>query len=311
MKQLTTLKWLLKREIWENKALLIWSNLALAGVILLVTILGVFRWSSIVFANNVPVNLQVETVSAGVAVYFNTGFTIFALMMALTMYSYVSGSLSQERKDRSILFWKSLPISDELTVLSKAIVALILFPLMASVTLILTMLISMFAVYIACAIHGVSLFAALFGNGVLWGRIGTMCLSLPVYVAWALPTVSWIILVSSRFIRRVSLWVALIPIAIYFIFAIFNEISGLKMGTSGLAYVLFTRGLFSIVPNNWMSNFHISPALDAVPNGAVHFGGSTDLPAWSLFASADIWLGVIAGVAMLYAAARVRRSHGE
>jgi len=30
MKQLTTLKWLLKREVWENKALLIWSNLALA-----------------------------------------------------------------------------------------------------------------------------------------------------------------------------------------------------------------------------------------------------------------------------------------
>ena len=127
MKQLTTLKWLLKREVWENKALLIWSNLALAGVILLVTVTGVFRLSSSVFPNNAPAHFQAAGLNAGMSAYFNTGVIIFALLMALTMYSYLSGSLSQERKDRSILFWKSLPISDELVVLSKAVVALIFF----------------------------------------------------------------------------------------------------------------------------------------------------------------------------------------
>lgn len=311
MKQLTTLKWLLKREVWENKALLIWSNLALAGVILLVTVTGVFRLSSSVFPNNAPIHFQAAGLNAGVSVYFNTGITIFVSLMALTMYSYLSGSLSQERKDRSILFWKSLPISDELVVLSKTVVALIFFPAMAFITLMVTMLISMLAVYVACAMHGVYLFNALFFNGDLWGRMGMLFLTLPVYVAWALPTVSWIVLVSSWFVRRVSMWVVLMPTAAYFIFAIVNEILGLAMNTSGAAYVLFSRGLFSVVPSNWMTQFHISEALNTLPSGAVNFSGSTQSPAWSLFSSPDIWLGVIAGVLMLLAASKIRRSHGE
>ena len=52
-------------------------------------------------------------------------------MLGFVVFFYCLGSLYDERKDRSVLFWKSLPVSDRDTVLSKALSALVVAPTLA------------------------------------------------------------------------------------------------------------------------------------------------------------------------------------
>ena len=313
MKNMTTLKWLLKREIWENKGLLIWSNLVVAGVILLFTIPAILRLSDVTLNAGVAIDLQINAMATGITHQFTSGVIVFSTLMVFTLYSYATGCLMEERKDRSILFWKSLPISDELTVLSKLIVAVILFPLMAIVTVTLTTFTSMFFLCCAYALHGVGLFSNVFGMNGVWGQIWHMFLSFPVYVAWALPSICWMMLVSSWVKHRAGLWAILIPIGIFVLSALAKDIVGISIDMRRFAYVAIFRGIASIVPDSWSSHYYLGEyaRTQSLPESIQHVLENVDLASWEIFSSADVWLGIIAGILMFLAAYKIRRSRGE
>ena len=54
---------------------------------------------------------------------------------------YCLDALYGERRDRSILFWKSLPVSDLTTVLSKASIPIVVLPLLTFAVTVATQLI--------------------------------------------------------------------------------------------------------------------------------------------------------------------------
>ena len=127
---MTKLIALLKREILEHPA--IWRvPLILIGIALLVKL-------SLSFGNlslniNLPEQLQLDdevgtAVNAVVAKALNTMNYIIMLVMFVVSIFYALSSLFNERQDQSVLFWRSLPISDNLTVASKLLVALVLIP---------------------------------------------------------------------------------------------------------------------------------------------------------------------------------------
>jgi len=127
---------------------------------------------------------------------------------------YCLGTLYNERRDRSVLFWKSLPVSDTTAVLAKASVPLVILPLVLwSVTVVLQ-----FAMLLvnSAAIAGSSQNVA-----TLWTQLSPIMLWLmllyhlvAVHSLWHAPFYGWMLLVSSWAKRAPFLWAVLPVIAI-------------------------------------------------------------------------------------------------
>src|SRR5437660_1706471 len=113
--------WSVRRELWENRSIYI-APLAVATVM----IIGYFFAAiATVLANNLKVDLQPDKLAQP--------FNFVALLMMGTTFIvaifYCLDALHGERRDRSVLFWKSMPVSDVTTVMSKAAMPLVVLPL--------------------------------------------------------------------------------------------------------------------------------------------------------------------------------------
>ncbi len=115
------LRTLIRREFWEHRALWI-APLAVAAFVLIVAIIGKvsFDWNLAALPEQRRAVFGVIMAYAVVPQYITLG---------IIMWMYAADCLYTERKDRSILFWKSMPVSDTLTVLSKSLVVMVIVPL--------------------------------------------------------------------------------------------------------------------------------------------------------------------------------------
>ncbi|MDE2271538.1 MAG: hypothetical protein KGJ94_06085, partial [Xanthomonadaceae bacterium] len=221
--------WLLKREYWESRRGFLWAQVSAAGVILVITILGiiageVFRarmeGDTSVHMGGVNLNAMLQN-----AVSHNTAQLVGALDMTLLSFGFIAsvvlffvvffyllGSLYDDRRDRSILFWRSLPISDTGTVLSKVVAAVIIAPLIATVVVLAGYLCMQIVVSVWFLAHGVNPFGLLWGH---WQPLSVwlhLLVMVPVNAIWALPTVGWLLLWSAAARSKPFLWAVVIPI---------------------------------------------------------------------------------------------------
>ena len=117
--------WSVRRELWENRSIYI-APLAVAGVYLLGFLISLF-WlprslRSIAANHSMPPLIELAMpYSHAAMLLMATGFVVG--------FFYSLEALYGERRERTILFWKSLPVSDLTTVLSKAIIPLVVLPL--------------------------------------------------------------------------------------------------------------------------------------------------------------------------------------
>jgi len=166
--------WLIRREFWENRA--IWLIPAVFGGLL--TIAALFG------------RVDIPTLSPGDHSHEASGIflvaigVMFYLVMSLYTAWYLLDCLYTDRKDRSILFWKSLPISDAKTVLSKLLVGMLLIPLVYFVAADVTALITAFILSVrARAYIGSALW-----QPEVWGQIQILWMYVIVTTAvWYLP----------------------------------------------------------------------------------------------------------------------------
>src|SRR5437867_3537486 len=118
--------WSVWREVWENRSIYI------APLIVAVVVVLGFLVSTIGLAERRQAVLMLGPEKARAAI--EVPYDIAAMMLIFTVFIvgvfYCLDALQGERRDRSILFWKSLPVSDLTTVLSKATVPLALLPLL-------------------------------------------------------------------------------------------------------------------------------------------------------------------------------------
>lgn len=208
---------LLRREFWENKGSFRTTPIVIGSIyitILLMLIISANHFDTDLYTVKEFIRLAAEQppeMRGIVMTQFMLGSTIlFTFVMAIVTVFYLLGSLYDDRKDRSILFWKSLPASDTLTVASKLLAAMILIPAFFLLALIIT--------HITMAIIG-SLFVLgaggnpwmLFLNVVnpfkAWGLIAASYFAQSI---WALPVIGWFLLVSA-FAPRVPLLFATLP----------------------------------------------------------------------------------------------------
>ena len=177
-------KWLIRREFWENRA--IWMIPAVFGGLLLLAAL--FGQVSI------PRLTSPQESEEAAAAFLVIVGAMFYLVMGVYSTWYLLDCLYTDRKDRSILFWKSLPISDATTVLCKLLVGMVIIPLVYFAAADATALIAAFILSIrARASIGSSLW-----NGDVWWQVQVLWIYAIVTTAvWYLPVAGWLMLVSA------------------------------------------------------------------------------------------------------------------
>jgi len=325
-----TMKWLLRREFWEHKGSMFWAPVVVAALLVLFvggTMLyglaahgapGIVHingqaMSHGAFAAAMPPESRQMIARVASGMYLAAGAPLFFILIG-SVFSYCLGAMYNERRDRSILFWKSLPVSDGMTVLSKAITALCVAPLITMALATATSLALLLIGGIALALGGINLGGAMLTSPDLYLQPLRLLALLPVYVVWALPTVGWLLLVSSWARTKPILWAVGVPLValllVKWISFTLENFSGAPLNLMPVAQETVGRLLAGVVPGIWFSFTHGIPA-------AVHRSGDVaDMQAafeasWMTLATAKAWIGALAGAAMIFGAMRLRRWRDE
>lgn len=320
---MNTFGWLVKREYWENRGGFLWTPIWISGVMLVLTLLGIIlaevARAKMNVSGGIPWNTIADKLSAGD--YVQAGNGLDAAYMALAgllcvgmffvLFFYLLGALYDDRRDRSVLFWKSLPVSDTATVLSKVAAAALLAPLLAFAVATVAYVAVLILVCVWGAMHGINPLPAIAASHTL-GMFGRMLLTIPVDAVYALPTIGWLLFWSAYARSKPFLWAVLVPVFAF----IANSWIGLmglpNLGREFLLKEVIARLLFGIMPGSWMRESFPYFSGDRT---SFEDGGLLEVlsPAnvYSAFATPGIWIGAIVGIALIAAASWLRRSRIE
>src|SRR5205085_5805305 len=128
---------------------------------------------------------------------------------------YSLDALYGERRDRSILFWKSLPVSDLTTVLSKLAIPLAILPLLSFVITIATQLIMLLLSIAMLVGSGVNIATLLIQMPFLHVSLVLLYHLVTVHGLWYAPLYGWLLLVSACAPRAPFIWAFLPPFVIW------------------------------------------------------------------------------------------------
>ncbi len=276
--------WSIRRELWENRSVYI-APLAVAVLLLL----G-FLISAINLPHSMRAVLALDPALQRAAI--EKPYDIAAILTMLTAFIvgvfYCLDALHGERRDRSILFWKSLPVSDLTTVLSKASIPLVVLPVLVFAIIVATQLIMLLVAT-----------AVLLGNGVsaatLWSQLPLIQMSLAllygltVIALWHAPIYGWLLLVSGWARRTTFLWAVLPPLALC-------VVEKIAFNTSYFASLLKYR---------LIGGFTQAFVFEA--HGGVPADPLTQLTPGNFLSAPGLWIGLAFAAAFLAAAARLRR----
>lgn len=212
---------LVRREFWENKGSFRTTPLVIGGFFIVSMLMGIITMNHF-DSDGYTTHMAVEELGKmssemrGDVLYQGMLGTsvMFSVVMSFVIFFYLLGALYDDRKDRSILFWKSLPASDTLTIVSKLLTAMVLVPLMFLAAMIVTHLLMAIIGSIAIGASGGNpwtLFLSDSNPFKVWGMVGASWLA---HSIWALPLYGWLLLVSS-FAPRVPLLFATLPPLIF------------------------------------------------------------------------------------------------
>jgi ABC-2 type transport system permease protein len=201
--------WSVRRELWEYRSAYI-APLAVAGIALFGFLIRIVSLPHTVRASSTLPPLQAYFELA--KPYASAAASVaFAGLIVSVFYSL--GALNNERRDRSILFWKSLPVSDLITVLSKAFVALVVLPVIVFVIATATTLVMLVLGSAIVAANGVNP-AALWSHWPILKMSLVLIYSLAVTALWYSPIYGWLLFVSGWARRVPFLWAVLPPLGV-------------------------------------------------------------------------------------------------
>jgi ABC-2 type transport system permease protein len=321
---MNTFKWLLKREYWEHRGGLFWAPLVTSAIFVFFSIVGLALVGfgirqfddggdglkiSEGIAQLADPSKAAEVGAAIELLIYTLGNPVF-IVMAFVGFFYCLGSLYDDRKDRSILFWKSLPISDVQTVASKVFTAAIVVPAVATAGAVITSLLMLMVLSVFVLMHG--------ENPIYFWDVGAiarasfnMFAALPIYALWALPTIGWLMMCSAWSKRVPFIWAILIPV-----------LSGIMVWMLGLMDLFgktvgwFWGQVVLRVLSGTLSGTDIIYRLAANPITSVD--GPQDIArivsvsqTYSILATPELWIGVVLGAAMIGAAIYRRRATDE
>ena len=314
---MNTFKWLLKREFWEHKGGFLWLPIVVGALMIAFTVvslgIAVSGVKSGMEINGVAVSSFADIVtpekralfaSAIVANYTKLATPIM-IAFGFCVFFFCLGALHDERKDRSVLFWKSLPISDAETVLSKVAMAIGVAPLIALAAATITAIITGLLICGASAMAGVNIFAEVLSNPATYLAPLQLVAMLPIYALWALPAIGWLLMVSAWARGKPLLWAIGVPVLAGALLSWANAMFRFDWNMPWFWQNIVGRLLGSILPGAWFSQQGQGlPGPGDTPTSGIL--GPALSQSWLLLADANIWIGAAAGAAMIYVAIRLR-----
>jgi ABC-2 type transport system permease protein len=278
--------WLLRRELWESRSIYL-APFAVTGLLLLGAVISAFQMPAKMreLAGLAP-PAQHEALTDP---YMMASLLLMATTFVVSLF-YCLEALQSERRDRSILFWKSLPVSDLTTVLSKATVPFVILPL-------LTVVLAAIAHAVMLLLSSAVLMANGQGLGTLWAHVSLpeMWLMLlyhmiTAHALWYAPIYGWLLFVSAWARRAPWLWAILPPLAI-------GIVEKIAFGSSVFGDLLANR--FSGGPEGTeftVASRMMDPLMQMTPG--------------TFLASAGLWVGLVVAAGCVGGAARLRRRRG-
>jgi len=323
---MNTYYWLIKREFWENRGSFLWAPVIATGVFLLLNIMGVITFE--VFAASHGINISglnidqlvhgmdataMRNVGVGIDMAMLSAGSLLGIVVGIVVFFYCLGSLYDDRRDRSILFWKSLPISDRDTVYSKVISAAAVAPVIATICGIIGAIGMLLLVMLVATIHGVHLWTLL-GYAHPLRTLWIMVATLPVNLVWALPTIGWLLLCSAWARSKPFLWAVALPVATGTIVSWFSLMHSFSLSSAWFWQHIVARMLFSVFPGGWIQSDKLATSVSGVHgfNLADSFNKIVSVGnAWSQILSTEFLVGAVAGLAMITAAIWFRRRRDD
>jgi ABC-2 type transport system permease protein len=275
--------WALRRELWENRAIYI-APLAAAGVALLGFLLTLAH---------LPARMRRASTLGPMELHklveqpFDAAAALLMGTFLLVAFFYCLEALQRERRDRSILFWKSLPVSDLTTVAAKASIPFVVLPM-------LVFAINFATQFLMLLLSGAVLAASGLGAARYWGQVSLFPMSLlllyhivTVHLLWSAPVYGWLLLVSAWARRAAFLWAVLPPLAI-----------------GALEKLLFNTAHFGAFLEHFLSGSGTEAfaAPDSMPMDPL-----THITPIRFLTTPGLWLGLAVTAACLAAAVRLRR----
>lgn len=317
---MNTFPTLLKREFWEHKGGFFWAPLVASGAFLTLTMMLIISAEVVGNKSGVQIagiHLDSLTKTLGPEALSHLGIaidTVFFMAsswafvtLAFVVFFYCLGSLFDERKDRSVLFWKSLPISDRDTVLSKVASALVIAPAIATATGIIAGFGFLVLLSALVMFHGGNAFTLIWGPASPLNVAFALLVALPVYVVWALPTVGWLLLCSAWAKSKPFLWAIVIPVLSGVLVSWFDVMQMFSLNSGWYWSHVVARLLGSALPGADILFRGAAQGFENM-NGPEDFAALFSASnAWAGLASMDVWIWAAAGAAMVVAAIRLRR----
>ena len=292
---------LVRREAWEHTA--IWLVPAVLSAILVV-VAGVASVKLLGGGMNIVVDghgVETDQIFQGLS-NLNLGMVVvFGLVMSVVATFYLLDCLLADRKDRSILFWKSLPISDLTTVLSKLATAAVLIPLVTLVGGFVTAFMLMLVVSVDLLVLGGSPWDMLWSKVPFFSNLVLVLYAMIVGVLWYLPLMGYLMLVSAFAKRAVMMWAVLPPLVIALIETQF-------LGSDYFALMLSERmGGFAPLAFRTDSLEAMADAIDRAHAGP----GLEVINVLPLLQSSGLWLGLVVAGGFIAGAVYLRRYRDE
>ncbi|MGY0651134.1 hypothetical protein ACW7GZ_04565 [Luteimonas sp. A537] len=324
---------LLRREYWEHRGGFFWApfiagaiSLLLTALLLVIALVGmrnadtgdgiVLNDGSSMSINGLDLGLLAAQMSADDKAQLASGIDLTMMLssawpyivMVFVMFFYCLGALYDERKDRSVLFWKSLPLSDGETVLSKVLSAIVVIPLLATLAAIATMFGFLILLSVTVMIHGGNPWELIWGPGNPLAISLSMLAAIPVYALWALPTIGWLMLCSAWARSVPFLWAVLVPLLAGVFVSMFSVMRMLGLEAGWFWSNIVARMLLGVVPLTRDDIGRLGNA-NIESQGVLHLIEPSSI--YSNLLQPELWIGAAVGIAMLFIATRLRRWRDE
>jgi len=302
-----TFKALVKREFWENKGSMFYTPGIMAAfyaVFLLILVMFGNAWVenghyNIDLFDHLPkmtaefdsINEEDRTKVVQMGLY-GTSVSFIFVMLIISLF-YCLGSLYDERKDRSILFWKSLPVSDLMTVMSKFVSVTLLIPVCYFIVISAFQIYSLIFATVG-AWFGGSSGINIWASSNLFGVMFNMLFSLITVSLWLAPFWAWLMFASS-WAKKVAFMWGMLPIFLI----VFAE-----------GWIFRSTYLIEVIGERFAeAGMILASNVDRLVDGDMLDGAGS---AWyQVFGNMEFWMGLIVTGVFLAGAVFTRRFRDE
>jgi ABC-2 type transport system permease protein len=319
-RQTRTFVTLLKRELWEHRAGFLYTPLIVGAVLVLMLLMGAgsaWFWQRQIdgaaamtegLLKLAETQVPAAKLRAQVQGFLLGTGMVWQAVLFFILFFYCIGALYEDRRDRSVLFWKSMPVSDLQTVASKAVSALIIAPALALAGMGISHLVLLAVLGLLVAAQGGNPVALLWSHANPLPVWGSLLVAQGVNALYLLPLYGWLLMAGAFARGKAFLWAVLPPVVL----AVIESFVGFTAHFS-LSKIIFEffarRAAAGLAPLPFNVHLGDGGSFSAGLSGTGYAAKLSQV--LDRLSTADLWIGVAIGLSFLAVAVWLRRYRDE